>query len=89
MSSQSHPNIAMAQDKVDGVKRSHTTDHINEILFSDDEELLAPTSSKVEKIETKHKSTKKTGKSKAPGAPRKSSRKTTKENKTDIMDFSD
>lgn len=77
----------MMQDKVDGVKRSHTTDNVNEILFSDDEDVV-PT--KIEKLTAKEKTSKKVSKTKNPGGTRKSSRKTTKEVKTEnIMEVSD
>lgn len=80
----------MTQDKIDGVKRSHTTDCVNEIIFSDEEELVFPVSSKVEKEKPKGKSSKK-GTTKTTNGSRKSSRKKAKESKTDnnILDFSD
>lgn len=76
----------MMQDKVDSaVKRSHTTDNVNEILFSDDEDIP----SKLEKVVAKEKSNRKGSKTKNSSGTRKSSRKIIKENKTDIMDISE
>lgn len=77
----------MMPDRVDGVvKRSHTTDNVNEILFSDDEDVVP---SKIEKPTAKEKSNKKGTKPKSSSGTRKSSRKTTKEVKTEIMDISE
>lgn len=77
----------MMPDRVDGViKRSHTTDNVNEILFSDDEDVVP---SKLEKPAAKEKSNNKKGtKAKTASGTRKSSRKTTKEIKTE-MDISE
>lgn len=78
----------MIQDRVDGVKRSHTLDGINEILFSDEDDLVIPVT--VVNTQHKEKPTKKGTKTKATSGTRRSSRKTTKESKTDsLMDFSD
>lgn len=80
----------MTQDRLDGVKRSHTTDNVNEILYSDNEELDRPYPQKIEKPESKEKPSKKQTKTKSSVGSRKSSRKTTKEVKTEnVMEYSD